>query len=215
MSIGLNLLRTTLRDNFGGCEVRENKQSITVTFTQGGFQDTQAAEAAMNFFLRDQKLDFTAVGVSPTRVRLIALASLPAPVIVLGEESDDEEDEDYDDGLDDLFGIDEEELFTVEDVANLAALVEETVAQAHEASQLDVLLTKKLDYELEEFLTGNLTAALELLPNSDTILEEVKDVLTFAYLTGKWSNARVEDLPFLAEYFNSRFAFAAEQFGNG
>lgn len=213
MSIGLKLLRETLRDNFGGVEVREHKKWITVTFTQGGFQSADAAEAATNFFLRDQKLDFTAVGVNGDRVRLIPVEVLQA--VVVDDFSDDEDDENYDDGLADLFGVDDDEEFDDEDIANLVNLIELTVAEAHEASQLDVLLTKKLDYEIEEFLTGNLSAALELLPESAVIPDDLKQVMVFAYLTGKWSSARMEDLPLFAEYFNNRFQFAAEQHGNG
>lgn len=213
------MLRDTIRDNFGGAEVRENKTCITVTFTQGGFQSADAAEAATNFFLRDQRIDLRAVGVSGVRVKLY---EIPAPEVIVAEKIDEDSIDDISfvegvdfDTIDDLFGANGDETFSDEELAALKAAIAGTVAAAHEESQLEVLLTKKLDYEVEEFLTGNLSAALELLPESAVVTDDLKQVLTFAYLTGKWSSARLEEIEFLAQYFNNRFQFAAEQFGNG
>jgi hypothetical protein len=187
-------LSKLIRNEFGPAEIRVNKESITITFSDTDLITVAGAESAMAFFLRDNKIEgYDVVGVRGDRVKLV-------------EREEELKDIDFDD-----------EEFSDEDIQNLRDAVFATTAAAHEASQLEVLQTKALDYEVDEFLTGNLSAALELLPNSKhTIqLDEVKNLLAFAFLTGKWSNARMADLEVLAQYFNNRFEFHAEQFGHG
>jgi hypothetical protein len=87
--------------------------------------------------------------------------------------------------------------------------------QPYDRQQLEDLQILKLDYQVEEFLTANLSAVLEITKGQTIDVEVLKNVMKFAYLGGMWENARAADLEMLAEYFNSKFKFHAEQYGEG
>jgi hypothetical protein len=201
--IDYTYVKNAIRDYYGTAEIRVNKTCVTITL-RDPFSSLENIEASANFCLRLAKLDslFTVQAVSESRFKLVTKTA-PVQVVDFPDIDFAELDEDDSD-------------LTPEEYKKLTGAIEATVAAAHKQSQLEILLTEQLDYEIEEFITANLSAALELMPTDDSeCIEDIKKVMAFSYLTGKWSNARMQDLDFLMGYFNNKYQFQAEQFGNG
>ncbi len=221
--MNIKSLREMIRDEFGAdTVVRQNRASITIT-TTSRYSSGSAFEAAVKFFLRDRKLDsnYSVINVGSDRVRLVEntqtfaeangnlfAANSDVPHGVEDEDGEidfDDEDEDLDDDSDD-----QDDKY----IESIIRSITSSVDAAHEQTLLENLLLKALDVDVEEFITDSLSAVLTLLPASHHALggrrfsvntEELENVIKFAYVCGKISNARVTDLDTLRKYLEDNF----------
>lgn len=101
-----------------------------------------------------------------------------------------------------------------EDYRDTIGAVRDAVDIAHEESMLKKALIKSIERDTEDFIMKNLGAALVILGEANArviSLDQTKELLRFAFISGLWANARERDLEPLIEAFNGKFKKYAEQ----
>lgn len=179
-----DLLKKVVRGHLGACEMRFYDDSVTVTLVSkfgdfdGDGEDNLYNEVFRLLTENNLESDFRIEVVTPNRFKL--------HFIPMDEQSDEQ-----------LLGL------SNEDVAPIAEAIEE----AFDKGSLNDQLVVDLKREIEDYLMTNLDAALVILEKSKhTItLDEVKELMRFAFMGGLWYNARERDLEVLSRAFNEAF----------
>lgn len=221
-----NELRSLIRNAFGQCEFRFYQSSVTVTLVEHAYTYTNrdaiewilgaiidAAEELDSPFKDDYVRMLETAEIESTKrfkLRLVGetvgthLGSTHPEYKDVGENLTQEQR----DAVNRLADAQAQaRLLGVDDLDEVRSSISAAVGEAHEAQQLENLLKKEIEADMEEFLLNNLGAAMVLLQKSMRYisLDETKELMRFSYLSGLWKNARERDLQVLADVFNKHF----------
>ena len=180
-------LKQVVRGHFGPCEMRFYDDSVTVTLIRDfGKYTVEDLHTELYKLTNGQDNWLRGVDinvVSPNRFKIHSINDTH-------QQTQNEQNESDENDLDEL-----------------RTTISNTVDEAHEATQLETLLKKEIERDMEEFIFTNLGAAMIMLERSKMhiSLDETKELMRFSYLSGLWKNARERDLQVLADVFNTHF----------
>lgn len=189
--MNLKTLQAELIRRLGSLKLRQNKSSITLTFTDDGYLTSEDAMLSTYRALRELNLHqtYSVLEGTDSRVYLVKTqVDEPTPFFCT---------DDFGSG---------EDILSSDDYVNAAKLISKTVNEAHENTLYEAAVKARLTKDIGFFLNNAQDAVNQIMGlDPGPIDETIQNVMRLSYVMGRAADARASDVSILMQYVESNF----------